>query len=72
LGAAPHSDLKPMEVLIKIVEDEPPSLQGSQWSDQIKNFVHICLNKKPQARATIDELLEHDFLKKAKDAAYIK
>jgi serine/threonine-protein kinase 24/25/MST4 len=61
-----------MIVVIKIVEGEPPKLEGSCWSEDFKNFVRLCLVKKPRERANGKTLLEHPFLSKAKDANFLK
>ena len=51
MGDVPYSDLQPMTVVQKIVEGEPPQLEGSCWSEEFKNFVSLCLVKKPKLRA---------------------
>lgn len=42
------------------------------WSAEFKNFVSICLVKKPKMRATGKSLLEHPFLAKAQDAEFLR
>jgi serine/threonine protein kinase len=61
-----------MTVVQKIVEGEPPQLEGSCWSEEFKHFVSLCLVKKPKLRANGKNLLEHPFLAKARDANYLK
>jgi len=71
-GDVPYSDLQPMTVVQKIVEGEPPQLQGSNWSEDFKEFVALCLVKKPKMRATGKTLLDHAFFFKTKDKEYLK
>ena len=61
-----------MVVVMKIVEGEPPLLEGSCWSEEFKNFVKLCLVKKPRERASGKTLLEHPFLAKARDTNFLK
>lgn len=72
LGDVPYSDLMPMTVVQKIVEGEPPQLEGNSWSEDLKNFVSVCLVKKPKMRASGTSLLQHPFLSKAQNSAFLK
>ena len=45
-GSAPNSELPPMHVLIKIINDPSPSLDKEEWSPEFYDFVKCCLNKR--------------------------
>jgi serine/threonine protein kinase len=74
-GRAPYHDLLPMQVIIKIVEADPPKLSSSMWTSEFKQILGQMLEKKPSNRPTCKQLLsEHStngFLSKAKSGAYI-
>jgi serine/threonine-protein kinase 24/25/MST4 len=53
--------------LYLIVTQEAPKLTGSQWSDDFKEFVALCLEKEPSKRPSAKALLEHKFLARASD-----
>lgn len=66
LGKPPHLDgsIKPLQVIFIIPKSPPPTLEGD-FSDSMKDFVRLCLNKDPQKRSTAAELLEHEFVANA-------
>ena len=41
----------------------PPNIGSTQWSDEYKNFVQKCLVKDPLKRSSMEELLDHEFVK---------
>lgn len=51
--------------MIKAICDESPPEPGPNFSPVFASFISRCLQKKPSDRATIDELLRHDFLHQA-------
>ncbi|KAJ6254716.1 serine/threonine-protein kinase [Anaeramoeba flamelloides] len=66
-GVPPLFDMneKQSEILMKIVENEPPYLDGD-FSLNLKNFVFECLQKDPEKRPSATELLEHKLFKSKK------
>lgn len=61
-----------MKIVISIINSDPPSLRNSsKYSKDFKNFISACLQKDPEKRATICDLLNHKFLDKAEDNSYL-
>ncbi|KAG9395474.1 Protein kinase domain [Carpediemonas membranifera] len=54
-GAAPHSDLPAMKVLIKTLQRDPPG-PPPETSSKMKSFIHGCLKRSPQERLSMKEL----------------
>lgn len=52
------------EELIKIIKDEIKIPSYVQLSEEANNFLFSCLQKNPDHRKSIRELLNHDFFKK--------
>jgi len=76
-GRPPHAHIPPMQVMQKIVEWDAPTLDsssphGREFSGPFTSFVSLCLQKDPSQRATVPQLLRHEFVKKAKSASKLK
>ncbi|XP_039633636.1 serine/threonine-protein kinase 10 isoform X2 [Perca fluviatilis] len=60
----PHHELNPMRVLLKIAKSEPPTLeQPHKWSQEFKDFLKKALDKNPETRPTVAQLIEHPFVR---------
>jgi serine/threonine protein kinase len=69
----PLSNIHPMRALFMIPTNAPPTFkEPNSWSKDMKDFVAKCLVKTPDERPTAKQLLEHPFIKSAKDAKVIK
>jgi len=79
-GHAPYAHLPPMKVLIKTIEEDPPSLQsyphsrqlkpdGPAYSDLFSDFCGKCLQKAPKSRQKADDLLKHKLFKQCNKSA---
>ncbi|EMS20198.1 p21-activated protein kinase [Rhodotorula toruloides NP11] len=62
----PYLDEEPLKALYLIATNGTPTLKKPEkLSKELKNFLAVCLCVDVKSRATADELLEHEFLKKA-------
>jgi len=69
----PYAEIRPMRVLFKIPTAPPPTLKEKEkWSDTFHDFVKQCLIKDPPSRFTSTTMLEHPFIKNAKNKEIIR
>ncbi|KAH9916384.1 Pkinase-domain-containing protein [Epithele typhae] len=62
----PYLDEEPLKALYLIATNGTPTLKKPDaLSRELKGFLSVCLCVDVKSRATADELLEHEFLKKA-------
>ena len=45
-----------------ILTMNPPEIDNKKWSQNMRDFVRICLTKDPKERPSAEELIEHPFL----------
>ncbi|KAK7001671.1 kinase-like domain-containing protein [Favolaschia claudopus] len=65
-GAPPYVGEEPLKVLFLILVNGAPELKDpDSLPDELKDFLSDCLAVDVSQRATMGELLEHEFLKKA-------
>merc|ERR1712176_1395943 len=67
-GKPPHHNLVPIRLITMIPMAPPPKLEGD-FSDEFKDFISQCLQKDPEARPEINELLRHPFVQNVGDAS---
>lgn len=74
LGDPPYSKYTAAKVVALILQEAPPHLPATPWSQEFRHFVECCLVKNPKQRPPIDWLFKHckSFLDLAKDSQYIK
>jgi len=75
-GAPPYSTQRPVKVMLTILQSPPPAFEtygddGNKWSKKFRDFLSKCLQKDPTKRASAKDLLNHSFIKQAKDHQYI-
>ncbi|CAG8559245.1 10881_t:CDS:2 [Paraglomus brasilianum] len=70
-GEPPLAEYHPMRVLFLIPKAKPPVLDGP-FSAAFKDFISLCLTKKPENRPTAEELLRHRFIKSARQTTYLQ
>jgi protein-serine/threonine kinase len=62
----PYLDEEPLKALYLIATNGTPTLKKPEaLSRELKSFLSVCLCVDVRSRATANELLEHDFLKRA-------
>ncbi|WFD03391.1 non-specific serine/threonine protein kinase [Malassezia obtusa] len=62
----PYLDEEPLKALYMIATNGTPTLKKPELlSRELKGFLAVCLCADVKSRATADELLQHDFLRKA-------
>jgi len=50
------------ELLMVIVDQEPPKLPNTHFSQGMVDFIDMCLQRQPENRATLETLLNQDFV----------
>ncbi|KAK8831128.1 hypothetical protein WA577_003299 [Blastocystis sp. JDR] len=75
-GEPPYFHDPPVKALLKIYSHPAPQLRDpDKWSNKFKSFLRMALQKDPEKRATVKELLMHPFMQEASTpevfAAYI-
>ncbi|KAJ7630569.1 kinase-like domain-containing protein [Roridomyces roridus] len=74
-GRPPRSRESPQKVLLKTIQEAPPSLDREggtfKYSRAFKEIVDSCLVKDPSKRPTAEELLQSPFFKSSKKKAYL-
>eukprot|EP00172_Hildenbrandia_rubra_P002146 Plantae.Rhodophyta-Hildenbrandia_rubra.ctg2822.p1 GENE.Plantae.Rhodophyta-Hildenbrandia_rubra.ctg2822~~Plantae.Rhodophyta-Hildenbrandia_rubra.ctg2822.p1 ORF type:complete len:413 (+),score=82.20 Plantae.Rhodophyta-Hildenbrandia_rubra.ctg2822:158-1240(+) len=68
----PLANLHPFRAMLMIPKNDPPQLQGDQFSSEFKDFVAACLRKDWLLRPSADELLEHPFIERAERSALVE
>jgi len=59
----PYANEHPMRVMFKIPGNPPPKFNSpSAWSDEMNEFLSLCLKKKPSQRPWASELQTHPFV----------
>ncbi|XP_043467066.1 neither inactivation nor afterpotential protein C isoform X3 [Leptopilina heterotoma] len=70
-GKAPFQDMHPTRALFQILRNPPPSLyRPSNWSQNFNDFINECLEKTPENRPFMVEILEHPFLSELPENDY--
>lgn len=73
MGSSPYSHMKPLQIVQKVLHAPPPFIPPeSDFSQEFKDLVRLCLNYDPMKRPTAQELLKSSFFNKAKDSTYIR
>jgi serine/threonine-protein kinase 24/25/MST4 len=64
-GKPPLSHLPALQIVMRVPMNPPPKLDGDEFSDTFKDFISQCLQKNPDNRASIKDLLKHPFIEGA-------
>ena len=52
---------QPAKLVRQITERDAPEIPA-RWSDAYRDFVRVCLRRRPEDRFNFSQLLEHEFL----------
>ncbi|XP_029156587.1 neither inactivation nor afterpotential protein C [Nylanderia fulva] len=70
-GKAPFEDMHPTRALFQIVRNPPPTVyRPANWSENLNDFISECLEKNPENRPYIVEIIEHPFLSELPENDY--
>ncbi|XP_014215430.1 neither inactivation nor afterpotential protein C isoform X2 [Copidosoma floridanum] len=70
-GDPPFGDMHPTRALFQIVRNPPPTLyRPSNWSQNFCDFIAECLEKNPDNRPFVAEIVEHPFLSELPENDY--
>jgi len=65
-GEPPYMEFPPLRALFLITTKGIPPLQNPQdWSEELRSFFSLCLDKEVEKRPSAEELLQHPFLEHA-------
>ncbi|XP_025994439.1 neither inactivation nor afterpotential protein C isoform X2 [Solenopsis invicta] len=68
---APFEDMHPTRALFQIVRNPPPTLyRPANWSKNLNDFISECLEKNPENRPYMMEIIEHPFLSELPENDY--
>ncbi|XP_043670504.1 neither inactivation nor afterpotential protein C isoform X3 [Vespula pensylvanica] len=71
-GRPPFQDMHPTRALFQIVRNPPPTLyRQSNWSQNFNDFISECLEKNPDNRPFMAEIIEHPFLAELPENDYL-
>ncbi|XP_066595242.1 neither inactivation nor afterpotential protein C isoform X2 [Prorops nasuta] len=70
-GKPPFQDMNPTRALFQIVRNPPPGLyRPANWSQNFNDFIAECLEKNPDNRPFMSEIMEHPFLSELPENDY--
>ncbi|XP_043288364.1 neither inactivation nor afterpotential protein C isoform X2 [Venturia canescens] len=70
-GKPPFQDMHPTRALFQIVRNPPPGLyRPANWSQNFNDFIAECLEKNPDNRPFMAEIMEHPFLSELPENDY--
>uniref|UniRef100_A0A0G4HXM9 Protein kinase domain-containing protein n=1 Tax=Chromera velia CCMP2878 TaxID=1169474 RepID=A0A0G4HXM9_9ALVE len=66
-GEAPFQRFPPLKVMMMILQRDPPQLTGPDWDPDFADLVNSCLQKDPQRRPSMEQILQvhQKFFRKA-------
>ncbi|GMH48672.1 hypothetical protein TL16_g00346 [Triparma laevis f. inornata] len=62
-GQPPYGDVHPVKALFYIPKKSAPRLAEGSGSEKMRKFVERCLQKEPEERATVEELMRDEWMK---------
>ncbi len=63
-GEPPYLNQPQAQVCYMILTMNPPEIDPIRWSQNMRDFVKICLTKDPKERPSVDDLMKHPFITK--------
>ena len=71
-GEPPYLNETPLKAIFKIATKGKPEIKEAKLSEELKSFMHACLEVDVDKRSTAEELLQHPFLDKAMELKTLK
>lgn len=62
-GNPPYSDKDAMRAMQLLTQQEPPRLEGRQYSTLLKDVISLCLEENPKVRPSADDVLKCKFVR---------
>ncbi|XP_046607249.1 neither inactivation nor afterpotential protein C isoform X1 [Neodiprion virginianus] len=70
-GKPPFQDMHPSRALFQIIRNPPPNLyRPANWTQNFNDFIAECLEKNPDNRPFMAEIMEHPFLSELPENDY--
>lgn len=69
-GSPPYADQDIKRAVYLIPRSKPTRLEGSQYSQPLKEFVAMCLDEQVDARPSAEELLKSRFIRNTRTISY--
>lgn len=67
----PYFNMNAMSALYHIAQNDSPTIGSGEWSDVLRHFVELCLQKYPADRPSAEQLLLHPLITRPRSSSVI-